>query len=588
MDGGDRGAVATAEPPPGSGAALSYLAVFAVAFAVYLASPVRQLADSRYSLLVCEALLRDETLYLDRYFVQPLDPQRFPDVSPGRQPYQVEHVGGHLVSFFPPGTHALALPFYAVLRASGIRAVDEAGEYDLGEEERAQATIAALVTAGLAVVLLAMARTLLPPGLSLLVALGAAFGTPLWSTASRALWSDTWGVALIGLAALLVLRAEAAGRPANHPLLATLLAWAYFVKPPYAIPIAAISLLVLRRGRCLSFLVVGLSWLLAFVGYSWFLYGRPLPTYYMTRQLVHDMVWASLSGGLVSPSRGLLIYVPVVCFVAYLVARERRRLPLPALAAVAAASIGGHLLLLAFFPAWWGGHGYGPRYMTGLVPWFALLAILGLRARLDRADEPRLRRWEAVAGGLLLAASVALHARGSTALETSAWNYSPDDVDQHPDRLWDWGHPQGLAGLVPPVYDPGRAIRADQPSSDLFFRAGFGPPELGFRTAGAGRAEIWFDLRSPSAGTLYLELQPEDAVTPQPIAVELNGRRLSTLAPAPSSRTTHAIPLPPGLLSFRNRMGLVSGGGVRLFSLRFAAMPSEAAHSRGSRVPARG
>jgi hypothetical protein len=539
------------------------------------------MADSRYSLLVCEALLRDGSLRLDRYFELPLDPERFPDLAPSRYPYQVEPVGGHLYSFFPPGTHLLTVPLYALLRPFGIAAVDAGGRYDFQREERAQAVLAAMVTAGLAVALFAMARTLLPPGWSLLVALGSAFATPMWSTASRALWSDTWGIALLGVSLHLLVRAEVAGRRPNLPLLATLLAWMFFVKPPYAIPIAAISVLVLRRGRCLPYLAVGLAWLLAFVGYSWSLYGRPLPTYYMTRQLVTDMIWPSLAGGLASPSRGLLTCVPIVGFVVYLAARRVGPLVAAGLAAVAAGSIFGHLLLMAFFPVWWGGHGFGPRYMTGLVPWFALLAVLALRARLDAGGgRLRMSRPEALAGCLLLSLSVAIHARGAAALETSAWNYSPSDVNLHPRRLWDWAHLQALAGLVPPLYELGATVTASHPSADLFFRAGFGGREGNGRQTIADRAELWFDLREPGPATLSLDLEPDRSSGSRAlVGVEINGRPVGSLRLDAPERAVHDIPLPNGVLAHRNRLALVLsdppqplGQVLRLFAVRISGL----------------
>jgi hypothetical protein len=539
--------------------ALVYIATFATTCTVFLMSPVRQMADSRYTLLVCEALLRDGSLRLDRFFEPPLDPMRFPDLEGTRLPYPIEQRGSHLYSFFPPGTPVLTLPLYAVLRPFGFGAVDDKGRYDFQQEERAQGVLAAIVTAGLTVVLLAMARTLLPLRWSLLVALGSAFGTPMWSTASRALWSDTWGIALLGLALLLLLRAETVGRRPNLPLLATLLAWTFFVKPTYAIPIAAISVLVLRRGRCLAYVTVGLGWLLVFLAFAWSLYRGPLPTYYATRELAWEVFWPSLSGSLASPSRGLLTCVPVMCFVAYLAPHGLRRLAVPGLAIVAAASVGGYLLLLAFFPIWWAGHCFGARHMTALVPWFALLAVLGLHATRDeRGGGPRLGSLEALAGAALLSLSVAIQARGAILADTSAWNYSPNDVDLHPKRLWDWSHPQALAGLVPPVYEVGTTILPADPSSDLFLRAGFGGRGEDSRRTIASRAELWFDVDGPGPATLRVDLEPLPvSSTPQRVIVELNGRPLATLNLDPPERAAHDIPLPTGTLARRNRLTLL-------------------------------
>lgn len=45
--------------------------------------------------------------------------------------------------------------------------------------------------------------------------------------------------------------------------------------------------------------------------------------------------------------------------------------------------VGVHLIMVSGFAPWYGGHCYGPRYSTGIVPWFALLAILAVESRLQ-------------------------------------------------------------------------------------------------------------------------------------------------------------------------------------------------------------
>jgi len=40
---------------------------------------------------------------------------------------------------------------------------------------------------------------------------------------------------------------------------------------------------------------------------------------------------------------------------------------------------------------------------------------------------------------------VAINARGAADSATARWNITPVNVDEHPERLWDWEHPQFLA-----------------------------------------------------------------------------------------------------------------------------------------------
>ena len=69
---------------------------------------------------------------------------------------------------------------------------------------------------------------------------------------------------------------------------------------------------------------------------------------------------------------------------------------------------------------------------------------------------------ELTVGAVLLVLSVAINARGALSWDTALWNPFPVNVDQRPERLWDWSEPQFLAGAIKPlgsgaeVYDPRR------------------------------------------------------------------------------------------------------------------------------------
>jgi hypothetical protein len=103
---------------------------------------------------------------------------------------------------------------------------------------------------------------------------------------------------------------------------------------------------------------------------------------------------------------------------------------------------------ISSFNHWWGGHSFGPRFSTGLVPWFFLLAVLGLRAMLDWREEHRTTlRAQLACGAALLLVSMFINTRGATSHATWLWNMRPAEIDQHPERLWDWTQPQFLAGM---------------------------------------------------------------------------------------------------------------------------------------------
>jgi len=427
------------------------LFLFTAIGVLFLRSPVHQMGDSRYALLMSDSLLRYRTPALDHY--------RLPDEAATPTPagpvghYQLESARGHTYYYFPHGSSYLSLPYVALMRTAGLAAASPEGVYDAAAERRLQTRLAALLMAAFAAVVFAAARLLLPPRWALLIALGSALGTPVWSTASRALWSDTWAVLLLGFVVWLLLAEEVDGARPRPVLLASLLAWSYLVRPTNALAVAAVTVYFVGVHRRLAarYLLAGATWLTLFVAYAWHLYGHPLPTYYRASRLSLQSFGLGLATNLVSPSRGLLVLVPSVFFVAYLLTRYHSLVPAPRLVALALVVTSSHLIVVAAFPQWWAGHCYGPRFATGLVPWLALASIVAVRGYVStllrdaRAPSPTRHRLELCAGATLLAASMFIHMKGATDWSTAEWNRHPIDVDQRPMRVWDWRHPQVLS-----------------------------------------------------------------------------------------------------------------------------------------------
>ena len=432
------------------------LIIFAVTLSVFLFSRIHQVADSHYSMLLSQSLVSRGQFALDAYALPRHEPVWHGYYFKNGPIYQLEVSQGRLYYHLPPGSSVLSAPFVAAFNLLGISAAGQDGSYDPRGEVMIEAGLAALLMAALAVIFFYTARLVLPLGWSVAAALGAAFGTQVYSTASRALWSDTWGILLLGVVVLLLLRNEAAGRQLNPVSLASLLAWTYFVRPTFSVHIAAVSvyLFIFHRRLFLAYALTGAAWLALFVCYSWSHFGRPLPSYYSASRLEFDSFWEALAGNLVSPARGLLVYVPVLLYVAFLLVRYRATLSHRRLVWLVAAIIAGHLLAISSFNHWWGGHSFGPRFSTGLVPWLVLLAVLGLKAMLDWREKHASGSragWRAqlACGALLLVISMFINTRGATSHATWLWNMRPAEIDQHPERLWDWSQPQFLAGITP-------------------------------------------------------------------------------------------------------------------------------------------
>jgi hypothetical protein len=240
-------------------------------------------------------------------------------------------------------------------------------------------------------------------------------------------------------------------------LLASLLAWTYFTRPTFALPIIAITIYILlyHRRLFLTYAAVGAAWFAVFVAYSWYHFRRLLPNYYFVYEhFSATSLGEALSGNLISPSRGLLIFVPVLFFIGYLLIRYWSTLPIRRLVILSLVIVAAHLIVVSSHSPWYGGHCYGPRYSTGIVPWFFVLAVSGLAAYRVSGKassskwQPVRRRLEVTIGALLLLVSVTINGLGATSHATWLWNSRPVNVDEYPDRVWDWRHPQFLAKWI--------------------------------------------------------------------------------------------------------------------------------------------
>jgi hypothetical protein len=370
--------------------------------------------------------------------------------------------------------------------------------------------------------------------------LSAAFGTQIWSTASRGLWSHTWETLLVSVAIFLLVRNEVGIKPLRPVLLGSIAAWLYFIRPSASLVVVAIAIyLFLRQRRQLvPYLLTGMVWLALFVLYSWREFGTVLPSYYKPTRLRLDLFAIAFAGNLISPSRGLLVYVPILLFVLVLLLRFWSELKRNALVWLAIFVVSAHLLLVASFANrwgdWWGGASFGPRYLAELVPWFSLLAMFGIAAMLRRDSA---RRLAIGLGATLLAISIFINARG--ALSESTWKWTqPSTDEQMRAQLWDWRHPQFLAGMqrpaLPvsiPVIEP--PVRVDFASADVekFLWYGWSVQEPGFRWTDGREAGIVFRLngvRDINVRMRVAVFTVDGKLNQQQVIVTLNGQTVQT------------------------------------------------------------
>jgi hypothetical protein len=428
-----------------------------------------QNCDSTYSLVVSEKLLGDGTVNLR---------DCIPDDPVARQTMQ-GYAGGHdlpyqMVRFsdprapgerpavyygYPLGSSILSIPlvyYYGPMR--GLSTLHPDGRPNLAIENLLQLRIAARISAAIVVLFYLIARFFCSPLVSLLIAAGFAFGSPVWSTLSRALWSHTWMVFCLSVAILLVLvrrRMQATSWKQELLLgtaLGTALFWVLLVRAHGIFSAAAIGCYLALHHRRLLFstLAIGGIWTAAFVAISLHCFGTLTPPSVYSAGTIdgHDVL-NRFAWLMVSPSRGLLIYCPYLIVVPGVLIAFRRHVADAELYLPIFLAIAGHTALFACYNGWHAGSSYGPRYFTDLLPWFVLATALAAQALANaRTATPS---WRIRAAVVLLATTFVwgcfVHYRGANSAKAWFWNARAIAVGQD-QAAKEWQHPQFLAGLT--------------------------------------------------------------------------------------------------------------------------------------------
>jgi len=431
-------------------------------------------SDSMWSIPTAVSLIDHRDGNLDEY-----QPQ-----LAARGFFHTQKLGGHYYTESPLGPSLLAIPGVLVLRPlfgavfrnwpSGwewLASVQDArgcaplaGEPIVALNSWAEHLIASAMTALAAAIIFLIAADEVSVSGAAVVALLFAFATPAWSTASRVLWQH--GPSMLLLSAALLVQV----RGGRLIWVGALLAFAWIVRPTNLLPLvvacgwAAFHTPETRsqpddhrmntrskpggHRKGIGFLAGAIPVLALFFAANLSTHGTWLPFYFTPGfHQGNPFVAEALAGDLISPSRGLFVFSPILVFAiggALLKAHERR---VTLLDAALAACIVGHWIVVARVSRiWWAGHSYGPRFFADLMPYFAYF-LIPVVAWIERS-RGRMRIAVAAAMTATAAVSVAVHAQGALDGATVAWNAYPVNVDEDPVRVWDWRRPQFLAGIT--------------------------------------------------------------------------------------------------------------------------------------------
>jgi hypothetical protein len=286
------------------------LLIFVVVAVAHSLSPAVQIGDSRLSVPVADAVIRHGSFDLRGNKV----------VAHLTNRYDLVTRDERLLPFYPWPPMLLALPGVAIFTLAG-RDPAELHPSDPNQTWMIEIPTASVLVALTALVLAVIAMETMTGDLlrrrrfAVAVALLYAFSTGAWSTGSRALWQHTPSMLLLTAVVLFAIRIRR--HWTNAVFFGASLALAFAVRPTNAVAVATmlVWLVVTNRQALVRALGGAAAVAMGFVAISFASYGSVLPPYYAATRLGGKRVLGfgeTLAMNLVSPSRGLLIYDPVV------------------------------------------------------------------------------------------------------------------------------------------------------------------------------------------------------------------------------------------------------------------------------------
>jgi GT2 family glycosyltransferase len=352
---------------------------------------------------------------------------------------------GAFVSSYGPATGLFALPFVAAVYPFVPDLRERADRLWLLSKLAASFGVAA---SAWLLFLVAADRLRLATAVALTLVYG--LGTCVWSVSSQALWQHAPGEFFLALGLLALFRTVEARPPAlvddarrgsasvsrrgffagggYAPWLAGFaFGVAFLCRPTNSLAVmAGLVVLLGDRRALLRFVLGGLPVAALFFAYNlhffdkWIAFGQVTalaeraPVAVDTQVLWQHSLGRGLVGVLLSPSRGLFVFSPVLLvsvWGAVTVWKQRRWLPLRA-AALAALGI---CFVTARWTGWWGGWSFGYRLVVDAATLLAFLAI-------PVAEKIRARRGLVVLVSLLALWSVGVQGLGALVYDVTGWN----------------------------------------------------------------------------------------------------------------------------------------------------------------------
>lgn len=405
--------------------------------------------DSRWTIHTAYSLIYERNLDLDEYS----------NVIKQKENYGIWKTSEHVYNYFPIGVSIIALPFVFAgeyvfelllfikpdlkgqLEQRGFTLINVTNYYYVIEY-----FIASVIVSLCAGLCFLIARRFIGLRHALVLTFAFAFCTSLWSVAGRALWMHG-PMMLCILTAIYFLTSEKMSIPKIF-WLGVILAFSFIIRPTGLIFFAGILLYFMLTDKK-SALIYSLGGIIIFGGFfmlNYSIYGTVFSPYYQYYVNIvsgsgHPNFIQAFFGNLVSPGKGLLIFSSFLIFSGIGIWIKIKNKEFSKLDFCLLLIFALYYLAICFVTKWWDGWSYGPRYISDAVPILIFFII-------PYFMHPHFFREKKIiffVFSFLVIISFLIHSKG--ALDGKVWvewNGKPQDVDQHPERMWNWSDPPFL------------------------------------------------------------------------------------------------------------------------------------------------
>lgn len=432
--------------------ALIFLTVFITHFYSRNITP----SDSRWTVHTAMSIIKEGNTDLDEY-----------KELIGNHDWRIENIGGHIYIRPPIGTAIIALPFVFIidkglnlLLSKFSRLEEYIKEYIKIRGYKVPEVIntimlspaielftASMIIALTAVFIYLIGSLFLNRIHSFLITFIFAFCTSAWSITSRALWQHGPSILMLTITLYLILLAK--NKPHLIQFVSIPLLFSWVIRPQNIISIFLLTIFVLFEYRqyFLHYFFWGMTIVLPFLFFNLSVYHSFLsPYYHLPRTIGLNLnFFKALLGNLISPGRGLFIFSPILLFsiVGFVLKMKNRQLT--KLDYFLLSIILLHWIAISSYPAWWAGWTFGPRYLSDMIPYLIYFLIPSIHSIFNLPGI--VKAIPVFIFFSLVIISFLIHYRGATDWDAYAWNCIPNNIDMHPERVWDWRDIQFLRGI---------------------------------------------------------------------------------------------------------------------------------------------